>query len=186
MSDELAKNGFWVCENIFDADECQVLKAYFNENIPDFRLAHIGRGPLKTENPEIRSDSIMWVNLETESLMTYRNVISQITEKLKRELYLPIRKTETQMALYEKGDSYSRHRDQLKNSNKRLVTSVYYLNQDWCEGDGGELLIYKGNHTEKVNPLMNQMVLFLSELEHEVLVTNKNRKSITTWFREDI
>jgi len=74
----------------------------------------------------------------------------------------------------------------LKNSKNRVVTSVYYLNEDWSSGDGGELIIYDKNDMQikKVMPNMNTLVVFMSEeFPHEILLARAKRHSIAGWFR---
>jgi len=68
------------------------------------------------------------------------------------------------------------------------VTTVYYLNDEWGDSDGGELIVYDENNKEiaKVIPNANTLVVFMSEkFPHEVLSANKKRYSIAGWFRVD-
>jgi SM-20-related protein len=59
---------------------------------------------------------------------------------------------------------------------------VFYLNADWQEGNGGELVIYNGESgVSIIQPELGTLVLFLSEIEHEVLPTHRDRKSVTGW-----
>ena len=59
---------------------------------------------------------------------------------------------------------------------------MIYLNEEWAEGDGGELVIYKNSGEMKIQPLASRCVLFKSDqIEHEVLFTNKPRYSLTGW-----
>jgi SM-20-related protein len=61
---------------------------------------------------------------------------------------------------------------------------VCYLNTDWAPGDGGELRLYTDAMTVTVLPDYRKLVLFLSEETlHEVLPTNRERWSVTGWFR---
>ena len=66
---------------------------------------------------------------------------------------------------------------------------VAYLNPDWSEEDGGELVLYpeKGEQGElRVTPAHGTFVLFLSEdFEHEVLPARRDRLSIAGWFRRN-
>ncbi len=63
---------------------------------------------------------------------------------------------------------------------------IMYLNAQWELKDGGELCIYHTDHTQTIAPLNGTCVFFKSsELEHEVLITNKPRLSITGWLRTD-
>ncbi|NIT56541.1 MAG: 2OG-Fe(II) oxygenase, partial [Aliifodinibius sp.] len=50
-------------------------------------------------------------------------------------------------------------------------------------GDGGELKMYgPGDDTTLIEPIAKRMVMFKSDtVEHEVLLTQTSRKSITGW-----
>lgn len=162
---------------------------YFNIRKTELKPAAIGPRSNKVVNLELRSDAILWLEEDDPELNFYFKLIQSITDILKRDLFLPIRQTETQMAYYTKDQFYDRHRDRHFHSGHRWVTAVYYLNQNWSKGHGGELVIYKDlepNAPVIIEPISNRLVLFLSELEHEVKVTNVTRKSFTTWFRDDI
>ena len=78
--------------------------------------------------------------------------------------------------------------DTFKDSKNRVVTVVYYLNEDWNEANGGELVIYdeEDNYLTKVTPNGNKMIIFMSEkFPHEVLPAKSTRYSIAGWFRVD-
>lgn len=40
---------------------------------------------------------------------------------------------------------------------------IMYLNANWQEGDGGELVIYKENETVKIAPSLGRMVFLIVE-----------------------
>lgn len=107
---------------------------------------------------------------------------------MNRHFYLGLKYYESHFSLYEVGDFYEKHLDAFKNSKNRVVTSVYYLNEDWSNGEGGELIIYDKNDIQikKVMPNMNTLVIFMSEVfPHEVLPARVKRHSIAGWFRVD-
>jgi SM-20-related protein len=88
--------------------------------------------------------------------------------------------------LYESGDFYLKHLDQFKNNPSRKYSMISYLNSNWHESDGGELLIHQTNNNQKIAPTQGKTVFFKSdELVHEVLVTQKTRMSITGWLKSD-
>ncbi len=63
---------------------------------------------------------------------------------------------------------------------------ISYLNKDWKEEDGGQLLIHPEKGEQTINPTQGKTVFFKSsELEHEVLVSNKQRMSITGWLKRE-
>lgn len=63
---------------------------------------------------------------------------------------------------------------------------IMYLNSDWQIDDGGELCIYNEDDCQHISPTQGKSVFFKSdELEHEVLLANKPRMSITGWLKVD-
>ena len=57
-----------------------------------------------------------------------------------------------------------------------------YLNPDWTEADGGALRLRCDAGDVDVAPRSGSVV-FLSELEHEVLPAMRERLSIAAWLR---
>ena len=80
-----------------------------------------------------------------------------------------------------------RHVDAFKGQGNRVLSLVGYLNEDWLEENGGELVIYNSSDDvegTKVLPKKNTLVVFLSEqFPHEVLPATRTRHSIAGWFR---
>eukprot|EP01083_Nonionella_stella_P040694 110336_1 len=68
-------------------------------------------------------------------------------------------------------------------NNKRRITMVFYLNKEWKEGDGGEIVLLPFmNQQIVVPPVFNRCVVFLSELMlHRVLPANKTRYCFSVW-----
>lgn len=64
-----------------------------------------------------------------------------------------------------------------------MISMLVYLNENWKEGDGGELRVYpEGKEFITIPPINNRCVMFRSDvLIHEVLVSHAPRKSITGW-----
>ena len=61
---------------------------------------------------------------------------------------------------------------------------IMYLNKNWKQEDGGELCIHHNDHLQNISPISGKAVFFKSsEMEHEVLVANKARMSITGWLK---
>jgi Rps23 Pro-64 3,4-dihydroxylase Tpa1-like proline 4-hydroxylase len=64
---------------------------------------------------------------------------------------------------------------------------VYYLNESWEEQQGGLLNIFNENDTKAtVVPFIGHCIVFLSEIEHEVTVSEAERFSITGWFHQKV
>ena len=74
-----------------------------------------------------------------------------------------------------------------------MLSVVVYLNDNWSDDDGGELILYDNqllasSDTDTriviVTPNLGTIVVFLSEeFPHEVLPAKGDRYSIAGWFR---
>ena len=61
---------------------------------------------------------------------------------------------------------------------------LLYLNSNWKPEDGGELMLYRDELSPmKIEPLGGRLLVFESEMEHEVLMSNADRYSITGWLK---
>lgn len=152
----------------------------------NLKAAGIGNGSLLVENKLIRSDKIFWLDRKHNDLHenNFFDLIDDFVSYLNRTCYTGITSYEFHYALYEKGNLYKKHLDQFKSDNSRQFTMIMYLNVDWIEADGGELCIYQNDVQQKIAPINCKGIFFKSnELEHEVLVTNKQRLSITGWLK---
>ncbi|NOQ31642.1 MAG: 2OG-Fe(II) oxygenase [Helicobacteraceae bacterium] len=135
-----------------------------------------------------RRDKIKWLNEDSSAQSEFLAFSNGLKEYLNKELYLGLSYYEAHLAIYKEGDFYEKHLDSFKNSKNRVVTTVYYLNDEWSKDDGGELVIYDENSNilTKVSPSSNTLVVFLSEkFPHEVLPAKSKRYSIAGWFRVD-
>ena len=187
ITDSLVENGYIVIENALVKElSPKLLNAAKNE--PDFKRAGIsGSGDLHLDN-ERRRDKIHWIDDSDEAQKEFLEFTNGLKEYLNRSLYLGLTYYESHFAIYDKGDFYETHLDAFKNSKNRVVTTVFYLNEEWSEDDGGELIVYDENSKKiaKVIPNANTLVVFMSEkFPHEVLSANKKRYSIAGWFRVD-
>ncbi len=185
--DALVSDGYIIIKDAFDKELCtSLLDEAKGEK--DFKRAGIsGASDLHIDNSR-RRDKIHWLQRDEDAQSNFLEFADGLQEYINRELYLGLSYYESHFAIYEKGDFYETHLDCFKNSKNRVVTTVYYLNDDWKEQDGGELIIYdeKNNFLTKVAPQANTLIVFMSEkFPHEVLKTNKTRYSIAGWFRVD-
>lgn len=136
-----------------------------------------------------RSDKTRW--LETTSTNKYEIDFFQLIDSfvlfLNQTCYTGITNYEFHYTIYEPGCFYKRHIDKFAANDSRVFSIIIYLNENWLEGDGGELMIYnKEKDNEIIKPQNGRMVFFDSaKLEHEVLETNVPRYSITGWLRRD-
>jgi len=183
--DALVQNGYIVVENAFNVELGSSLLDLIKERIV-FKKAGISKQTIYDNNA--RRDEIAWLDNKESFQKKYLELMNNLRLALNKELYLGLSYYESHFAKYEKGDFYTKHIDAFKNSKNRVVTSVYYLNQNWKQKDGGELIIYDKNNImiKKIYPKFNTLVVFLSEkFPHEVKPSQRTRYSIAGWFRVD-
>lgn len=186
MIQSLLEKGFGSVAGWFSGDEVsQLRQALLNRYEDDaFRLAGIGNKFQEQTVKSIRNDQIHWLYKKdlVEDEKIFFEKLEGFVAYLNRTCFAGIQDYEFHYAVYEPGSFYQRHVDKFNNDDRRKFSMVFYLNEAWTEGDGGELMIY-GDHEEKIQPLPGKVVFFDSSLEHEVLVSNHQRMSLTGWMK---
>lgn len=179
-----------IAENFLNVPLAAHLKTNLNTLFADqqFHAAGIGNTSLPAQDKLIRSDLIYW--LDPAHNDPHENAFFELMDLfvlyLNSTCYTGITGYEFHYAWYEKGSFYKKHLDQFRNNKSRAYTMIMYLNTDWQELDGGELCIYHADHVQIIPPINGECVFFKSsELEHEVLMTQVPRLSITGWLRVD-
>ncbi len=152
-----------------------------------FKPATLNRSTIPEKS--IRNDSIFWLDKNSNLLNSDdRAAIKQIntlTSQLRDYFRTSLNSSECHYAVYEAGHFYQRHQDLTAHNNKRIFSFVIYLNESWNSDYGGQLVGYSGSKKIfTLEPQMGHMILFKSELEHEVLKTYKARFSLTGWMRK--
>ena len=187
ITDALVDDGYIIIDKALSPKVPQLLRS-FAKTQNSYKKAGISSSSALYFDKERRRDKTLWLDEDNGIQSEYLSWMNGLKEYLNRSLYLGLSYFETHFAIYEKGDFYEKHLDAFKNSKNRVVTVVYYLNEDWKESDGGELVIYNEDDRflTKVAPTENRMVVFMSEkFPHEVLPANTTRYSIAGWFRID-
>lgn len=140
----------------------------------------------------IRGDFIQWMDeaKANEVERQFFQRIQDLVNYLNRTCFMGILHKEFHYAVYPKGTFYKRHLDTFQNDDRRVLSMVFYLNdENWETTNGGELAIYEpaeyGEKTKLIYPLPGRLVIFESQiLEHEVLpVKASQRLSITGWLK---
>ena len=174
LSDELANH---LKENLLSLNHNNLLLT-----------AGTGNAEKLTHNTLVRSDVIYWLDkkhnnpYENEFFVQIEAFIAYLNESC----YAGITGYEFHYTLYEAGSFYSKHIDQFQDNSSRQFSMISYLNNNWEEKDGGELLIHQLDNNQKISPTQGKTVFFKSnELEHEVLVTQERRMSVTGWLKRD-
>ncbi|EKX45392.1 hypothetical protein GUITHDRAFT_71355 [Guillardia theta CCMP2712] len=87
-----------------------------------------------------------------------------------------------QLARYAQGACYVRHSDVSETNAGRRLTCIYYFNPGWREEHGGVLRLYHPKEgLVDVAPLCDRLLLFLPDMEHEVLPCASERFAISGW-----
>jgi SM-20-related protein len=152
----------------------------------DFDAARIGNERSLQRREEIRGDSICWI---TPPLLPAEHTLLDDLERLRLELnaqaMLGLFELELHYAWYPPGAGYARHVDQPQGRSQRQVSLVLYLNEDWTPAAGGELRIFDAADPHRdIEPIAGRLVCFLTPgREHAVLPTQRDRLSISGWFR---
>lgn len=148
--------------------------------------AGIGNEHIKDPKQKMRSDKIYWMDKNHPNIFEqeFLRLVEDFIDRLNSTCYAGINAYEFHYAVYEEGSFYKRHKDQFKNDNNRNFSLINYLNENWLEEDGGQLLVYQNKIVQKVLPQSQTAVFFKSdEIEHEVTVANRSRMSITGWLK---
>lgn len=202
--------GFGWIDDFIDSGQAKKLRALADHRFSagEFHAAGIGQGEV---NLEIRSDQIHWVERDApEPLESIVDRYRAFLPVINSTCFLGLKSVESMLAVYPAGAFYSRHRDRFRRDAHRVVSLVLYLNERWNPGDGGELVLYPESGADAetlrrvdvtddaglavarseclvssdaivIEPRAGRLVVFLSELEHEVRVTKVPRYSLTSW-----
>ncbi|OHC20556.1 MAG: 2OG-Fe(II) oxygenase [Pseudomonadales bacterium RIFCSPHIGHO2_02_FULL_60_43] len=148
--------------------------------------AGVGRGAQQQIREGVRGDHIQWLEAgQAEACDQYLQAFDELRVALNQGLYLGLEDFEGHFALYPPGAFYQKHVDRFRDDDRRAVSAVFYLNEDWQAEQGGALRLYLPNgETRDVLPQAGSLLLFLSaDMPHEVLPASRDRLSLTGWFR---
>lgn len=141
----------------------------------------------RQQHGAIRGDVISWLDDGDGIDHAYLAWMEKLRNGLNEALYLGLFDYECHYAIYCEGAGYARHSDALIGRRNRVLSTVFYLNEDWQFSDGGELVLFapEGDAIiDTVSPTFGKMIIFLSEsFPHAVLAAHKPRRSIAGWFR---
>jgi len=190
LIDSFIDNKVGIAENFLSESLASHLRVNLNNLYAGERLLSAGTGNDKTtvHNKLVRSDKIYWLDRNHHDAHEddFFDLMDSFISYLNSTCYTGITGYEFHYTMYETGSFYTRHIDQFKNNGSRQYSMIMYLNENWKENDGGELCIHHNGHLQNIAPVNGKSVFFKSsELEHEVLLTNKPRMSITGWLKID-
>lgn len=180
--DDLDQQGFSVIDNAYEQTYIEALIEECTRNLAHFRNAAIQNGVVS----DIRSDHILWLHEALDVSHQHIQTLYGLGQELNRAFYLGIKDVEAHFACYNAGEFYALHRDNPQGKNGRMISTVYYLHDEWQEDWGGELRLQdKNGQWHKLQPKPNRIAIFQSDLLHEVLLSKQQRLSITAWLRSD-
>jgi SM-20-related protein len=173
-----------VCDQFLSEIQVNHLRARLLDLHQSQQMRHAGTGNEVANHYDtaLRGDQIYWLEKEQET--QFFEIMDGFVSYLNQTCYTGIKDYEFHFAHYAPGRGYKRHLDQFKSDSSRVFSVIIYLNHDWQEQDGGALRIFQGALSQTVAPLGGRCVFFKSDqLEHEVMVTTRDRLSITGWLK---
>jgi SM-20-related protein len=183
---ELAQQRWTILPTFFGAAEWAPLQERARRawSAGELQQAGVGQGADRLVRPEVRGDWIGWLDPGEDALGAYLVRMEELRLELNRSAYLGLFEFETHFAVYPPGAAYTRHADRFARDARRVLSTVLYLNADWEPTDGGALRIHlaDGAHVD-IEPRGGTLVVFASELEHEVLPARRERFSLAGWFK---
>lgn len=184
--DVLASEGYALYPNFLKKAECQTILNHIAQlkEEDEMKKAGIGKQLNFTVKKNLRGDFIQWIKKDEEPLevINFLAQIDALKSLINRTCYLSLKDFESHYTFYPEQTRYIKHRDRFQHNAHRLISVVCYLAEDWKAEDGGQLVIYKEDGTQvEIIPQQGLLACFKSEMEHEVLLTQRERYSITGW-----
>jgi SM-20-related protein len=183
LSENVGLSEFFLTKVLAEQLRKHLLELY---NQDQFKLAGIGNKRKFIQRSDFRSDAIYWLD-KTHNHPIENRFFAEMdawVKFLNTSCYAGITGYEFHYAYYAPGSFYKRHVDQFADNQNRAFSMIMYLNPQWETGDGGELCIYQNDIAQFVTPNFRKCVFFKSnQLEHEVMVSQKPRLSITGWLK---
>lgn len=177
----LINDGFIVLDDVYSQTALLALQA--ESGFIDYRDAKLIEGVRKTD---IRGDRIRWITKDFYAGYHYLQSINELAFFLNRTLFAGIRHSEAHYACYPPGFGYKWHSDNPIGRDERVISAVFYLNDEWEDTDGGQIsIIDSHNKGHQLLPKANRLVIFDSNLLHQVEIAHRQRYSIATWLRSD-
>lgn len=194
----LLEVGWVVLEDALDPAAVKSLRDnLFRDHTEAFACAGVGRGDDWQRADNVRTDLVQWLDPDGGASQWCLRWFDSLRSGLNRSLILGLFDYECHLAWYRPGAFYDTHVDAFRGEDNRKVSTVLYLNEQWQQGDGGELVLYepvdaaanfdpevRRSIARTVKPTSGTLVCFLSEeVPHEVLTARTDRYSIAGWYR---
>ncbi len=188
---DLQAHGFSSIDNAIDTASIRKLAKWSGNLLAEQRFSEAKISGGKVLNQTIRGDSTFWLDPlnPSEEWVEIKYLLDKLQVELNQKFYLGIKQYECHLAHYPVGAFYKKHLDCFQDDSSRIFTFILYLNEDWKDGDGGELVVYdnSGAIIHKIAPVAGRLVGFMSdEFPHEVLAGTQPRFSFTGWMHNKI
>ncbi len=178
--DDLNEFGFALIDDVYSNEYVQSLVHECTSHLAEFRAAGVQNGVVS----HIRSDHILWIDGQLPIAQQHLKALEALSQTLNQAFYLGIKEVEAHFACYNAGEFYALHRDNPQQKNDRMISTVFYVHEQWQEDWGGQLRLQdKLGQWHIIQPLPNRLAIFQSDLLHEVLRSKQQRLSITAWLR---
>ena len=179
--DKFVDDGWMIIDDVFENKALLALQS--ESGFIDYRDAELTAG-IRVSN--IRGDRIRWITENFFAGYYYLQSINALAALFNQSLFAGIRHSEAHYACYPVGFGYQWHSDNPAGRDERVISAVFYLNDDWRDSDGGALeVVDKHGINHNVMPVANRLVIFDSDLQHQVQIAHRQRYSIATWMRRD-
>ncbi|MGP5551508.1 2OG-Fe(II) oxygenase [Psychrobacter namhaensis] len=179
--DKFVSDGWLIIDDVFEPKALMALQA--ESGFIDYRDAALTAG---VRISDIRGDKIRWITENFFAGYYYLQSINALAALFNRSLFAGIRHSEAHYACYPVGFGYQWHSDNPAGRDERVISAVFYLNDEWTLNDGGALeIVDKQGVHHNVMPAANRLVIFDSDLPHQVQTAHRQRYSIATWLRRD-
>ncbi|WP_201547190.1 2OG-Fe(II) oxygenase [Psychrobacter immobilis] len=179
--DKFVDDGWMIIDEVFENKALLALQS--ESGFIDYRDAELTAG---IRVSDIRGDRIRWITENFFAGFYYLQSINALAALFNRSLFAGIRHSEAHYACYPVGFGYQWHSDNPARRDERVISAVFYLNDDWSDSDGGALeIVDKHGIHHNVMPVANRLVIFDSDMQHQVQIAHRQRYSIATWMRRD-
>ena len=171
----------WVWTNLFSPEEC---KTIVDLCLSKTQITASIENPENNENSHYRNSNIHWLtDRQPEDIWIYQKCTGAVNLMNKTYFnYDLVSMEDLQFTIYEEGQFYKRHIDNLFKSNVFRKLSFTVQLTDPSEYDGGDILTYTEETPVALNKDLGVMSLFPSNLLHEVTpITRGTRYSLVGW-----
>ena len=187
----LEQNGYCYIPSLIGDESLGRINDFFEKQKSLFTAARVGAKDQKQRVESIRGDSTLWLDplSPEEPFLEIFAFLDKLKTSVNESFFLGLKQYECHLAYYPEGTFYQKHLDCFELDSSRRLSFIFYLNKEWREEDGGEIVIYdkQGNILNSFLPMPGSFITFLSEdFPHEVKSSLRERRSLTGWMHNKI